>query len=216
MQKKFQKRFFGLILGIALLVNTTAVFAQETDDPDTPDYEETYEGMSLCLPGIYLVPPKDCLPLGPSETLTKWAREGVSIPEIPLNAKHPDSSFLPVEKEYAKLNVADGVQAAWYPSIDAAISGWGASHNVPIGKTLYVSYKELAYNYNDAYVQNDIGEWIRASPTYYSTFQGLLFNQQPDVNFGWIIDTIKPAREPSTFAEVVDEEFPPQYRRPGL
>ncbi len=207
MRQKHQKLLLGLLFAVALLLNTGSVFAQDSSDPVTPEYEETYEGLPLCLPNVYLVSPTDCLPLGPSENLTKWAREGIYIPDEPLDAAHPESSFLPVDRQYAKLNVANGVQAAWYPSLDGAISGWGPSNYVPIGDTLYISYEKISYNYNDAYVQNEIGEWIRASPTNYSSFQGLLFDQQPEGNFGWIIDAVNPRREPSTFAEVVNESL---------
>jgi hypothetical protein len=51
------------------------------------------------------------------------------------------------------------------------------------------------------------GEWIRASPTTYSTFQGLLFTQQPNYNFGWIIDATNPRREPSFNAATVKESL---------
>lgn len=204
MRQKYKNIFPGLLLSITLILNTTTVFAQDTSDPDSPNYEETYEGLPLCFPNIYTISPADCLPLGPSENLTKWALEGISIPEVPLDAQHPDSNFLPVDRQYAKLNVANGVQAAWYPSLDAAITGWGASNYVPIGDTLYISYDEISYNDNNAYVQNEYGEWIRASPTNYSTYQGLLFDQQPEGNFGWIVDSVNPRREPSTFAEIAN------------
>ena len=179
----------------------------EPEPQETFDYEETYEGMPLCLPGVYPIAPSDCLPLGPSETLTSWAEEGITIPEQPLAAYHPDSSYTAVDRQYAKLNVADGVQAAWYPSLDAAVTGWGASNYVPIGTTLYVSFDNISYNNNNSYVQNEYGEWIRASPTIIPTFQGLLFNEQPKEQFGWLIDTINPRREPSVYAETLDEEL---------
>ncbi|NPV39895.1 MAG: L,D-transpeptidase [Anaerolineae bacterium] len=175
--------------------------------PTLPAYQESYEGLPLCLPGVYLIAPVDCLPMGPSETLTKWAREGISIPDQPLIASHPDRSLLVLNKNYAKLNVGEGVQAAWYPDMASAISGWGASHYVPIGNTLYISYDKIGYNGGDAYVTNALGEWIRASPTVYSDFQGLLFAQQPKNDFGWIIDLVNPRREPSYNAAILNEQL---------
>ncbi len=185
----------------------TAVQPTSTSTPALPDYQETYDGLPLCLPDVYLLAPADCLPMGPSETLTKWARQGISIPDQPLIASHPDSSFLTVERKYAKLNVAEGVQAAWYPDLASAISGWGASNYVPIGTTLYVSFDNISYNGSDAYVQNEYGEWIRASPTVYSNYQGLLFTEQPKNDFGWITDLVNPRREPSYNAAIVNEQF---------
>ena len=53
---------------------------------------------------------------------------------------------------------------------------------------------------------NERGEWIRASPTNYSTFQGLLLRSSvPDNNFGWIVDLVNPRREPSFNAPIVNE-----------
>lgn len=197
----------GLLLIGSLLLDTSIVFAQEDTDPVLPDYQETYDGLPLCSPGVYLVAPADCLPMGPSDTLTKWARKGITIPAQPLLAKHPDASLLAVDRQYAKLNVTDGFQAAWYPSIEAAVAGWGASNYVPVGKTLYVSYYNVTYNENNAYVQNEHGEWIRASPTTYSSYQGLLFEKQPQNDFGWITDIVTPRREPSFNAEPLKEEL---------
>jgi len=197
-----------LILIPLLLTHTSVVFAQDSVDPELPnyEYEETYEGLPLCLPGVYLIAPSDCLPMGPSETLTTWARKGFSIPPKPLAASHPDASYLALDKQYAKLNLQSGVQAAWYPSLDAAIAGWGASSTIPIGETLYITYQNVSYYEGNSYLQNGRNEWIRASPTTYSTFQGLLFKQQPD-KFGWITDITTPRREPSIYATAVDEEL---------
>jgi len=207
MQNIVHKAFTAFLLIAVFLSNPTIVSAQEIQDPELPDYQETYEGLPLCQPGVYLLAPQDCLPLGPSATLTYWARRGLNLPPQPLLASHPDQSYLTLDMQYAKLNVPEGYQAAWYPSFDAAVSGWGASHLVPIGNTLYISYKSAAYNGGDAYVQNDLNEWIRASPTQYSTFQGLLFDNHPTANFGWIIDLVKPRRSPSVNAQEVNEEL---------
>ena len=207
MRLDYRKLISGLLLASALLMNSSATYAQDEVDPVLPDYQETYEGLPLCLPGVYLLSPSDCLPMGPSQTLTKWAREGFSIPEQPLAATHPDSSYLSVDRQYAKLNVQNDMEAYWYPDVGAAVQGWGASNKVQAGTTRYVSFSEISYNGNDAYVTNEYGEWIRASPTKYPTFQGLLFEEQPTANFGWIIDVVNPRREPSYNAEIVNEEL---------
>ena len=101
-----------------------------------------------------------------------------------------------LDQKYAKLNLLPGVQASYFPNLDAAIANWGALSTLPIGQTLYITYKSVSYYDNNPYVTNERGEWIRASPTTYSTFQGLLFKHQPLNNFGWIIDAVSPYREP--------------------
>lgn len=185
-----------LTILLFLLIFST-VSAQDNTDPEHPTFTETYEGLPLCAPGVYLINPVDCLPLGPSATLTKWARKGMTLPLRPLPATHPDPSFTVLDKKYAKLNIQPGTQAAYYPNLESAVAGWGALSTLPIGETLYITYENIAYYEGNPYLANERGEWIRASPTNYSTFQGLLFKQPPANNFGWIIDAVNPRREPS-------------------
>lgn len=173
-------------------VSFSSVFAQDNDDPQIPPFKETYEGIPLCAPGVYLIQPMDCLPLGPSATLTQWARKGMTLPLRPLPAVHPDPSLTLLDKKYAKLNILPGTQASYYPNLESAVQGWGALSTIPPGESLYISYEYVNYYSNNPYVANERGEWIRASPTNYSTFQGLLFKNPPASNFGWIIDTVNP------------------------
>ncbi len=203
----FRKILSTCSLALLFLLTSVPVFAQESSEPALPAYQETFEGLPLCAPGVYLVAPQDCLPMGPSETLTRWARKGLTLPPQPLLATHPDARYTLLSKNYAKLNIPAGEQGAWYPSLEAAIAGWGASNYVPMGVTLFVSYNKVAYSDNKAFVQNEYSEWIRASPTKYSTFQGLLFETQPAGNFGWIIDMVKPRLSPSVNAPQINRDL---------
>jgi hypothetical protein len=54
-------------------------------------------------------------------------------PDQPVIANHPDSSYLVVNKKYAKLNVAQVFQAAWYPDLASAIQGWVLPIMYPLG-----------------------------------------------------------------------------------
>ncbi len=85
--------------------------------------------------------------------------------------------------------------------------GWGALSSLPPGETLYVTYKGLNYFEGNTFVQNERNEWIRASPTNYSTFQGLLFQKTPPTRFGWIIDAVNPTRTPSINAPAANETY---------
>ncbi|TLM99873.1 hypothetical protein FDZ73_20905, partial [bacterium] len=38
----------------------------------------------LCLPGIYIYAPGDCLPTGPSAYLSELAQKGITLPLAPL------------------------------------------------------------------------------------------------------------------------------------
>ena len=53
-----------------------AVFAQDKSNGS----------QELCLPGVYLSQATDCLPLGPSEYLTRMAKSGITFPLAPLAA----------------------------------------------------------------------------------------------------------------------------------
>ena len=187
-------------------INIAAVHAQDAVEPFNPQYEETFEGMPICAPGIYLVPPVDCLPMGPSQALTEWARNGLTLPLKPLPASHPDASLIEIDQNYAKLNLLPGVQASFYPDIESAVQGWGALSTLPIGETLYVAYKNELIHEGNKYVQNERGV-IRASPTEYSSFQGLLLNRPPENDFGWIVDLANPRREPSYKSSIVNEQL---------
>lgn len=202
MTKKAAKSFI-LSLFICLTV-FSAVSAQEETNPENLPMNESYEGLPLCAPGVYLIDPVDCLPLGPSATLTSWARKGMTLPLRPLPASRPDASYTILDKKYAKLNILPGTQAAYYPNLESAVAGWGALSTLPPGETLYISYEGVTYYENNPYLTNERGEYIRASPTNYSTFQGLLFTKPPANNFGWIIDVVNPRRRPSVNAPAVN------------
>ena len=52
-------------------------------------------------------------------------------------------------------------------------------------------------------MQSDTKEWVRASPTRYSSFQGLLFTRQPSNDFGWIVDDTNPRIDHSSSAKAL-------------
>lgn len=198
MHMKPKKIFITLMAALLAAVSISSiVYAQEDVNPKAPKIPQTYEGLPLCIPGVYLIDPIDCLPMGPSMLLTKWAKQGMTLPPRPLPATHPDPSYTLLDKKYAKLNILPGTQAAWYPNLESAIAGWGALSTLPPGETFYISYKDVTYYENNPYLTNERGEWIRASPTTYSNFQGLLFFQQPANNFGWVLDNLNPHKAPS-------------------
>ncbi len=209
--RNIMRKLLGFVFTLTIAFSSTQfVFAQDSDDPIFPAYEETDEGLPICVPDVYLVPPVDCLPVGPSENLSSWAEKGLSIPLPPLQAGRPSPAYTQIDQKYAKLNLLPGVQAAYYPNIESAVLGFGALSKLPPGETLYVAYEEVATNNGDPYVANGRGEWIRASPTTYSDFQGLLFDRPVENTFGWIVDRVQPRREPSIYAAIVNETLPAQ------
>ena len=197
--------FFVLIM--TLVWNSSAVFAQDGTVPESPAEIATEEEMALCLPGVYLDEPEDCLPLGTSQILTDLAEKGLSIPLQPLLATKPDSSYVTLDQKYAKLNLQEGERASFYPNLDSAVAGVNAFRFLPAGELLYIAYTFQSDVNGGHYVQVETGEWVRASPTNYSTFQGLQFSKTPSNSFGWILDQANPRREPGYEAEVVSEDL---------
>jgi hypothetical protein len=59
-----------IILLIALAVSTAVLLFPQAALAQNLAPVEPYTGIPVCLPDAYLVSPSDCLPLGPSETLT--------------------------------------------------------------------------------------------------------------------------------------------------
>ena len=182
-----------------------AVYGQAETTPEVPDGIATEEDMALCLPGIYLQTPEDCLPLGSSQILTDLAKKGLTVPLKPLPAGKPDAAYVNLDQNYAKLNLQAGVQAAFYPNLDSAAAGINAFRFLPAGNLLYIAYTQQSDVEGKHFVQVETGEWVRASPTYYSTFQGLQFSKPPSNSFGWILDQNKPSREPGYQADLTNE-----------
>ena len=170
-----------------------------------PIVNETFDDLPLCLPGVYLEEPDDCLPLGSSSILTDLAEKGLTIPLKPLTSVRPDSNLVSLDQNYAKLNLQEGVQAAFYPNLDSAAAGMNAIRYLPAGQLLYIAYNVQSDVGGKHFVQIESGEWVRASPTTYSSFQGLQFNTTPANSFGWILDQNNPRREPSYQADTVNE-----------
>src|SRR5512146_921679 len=66
---------------------------------------EPFPGTALCLPDAYLSKPGDCLPLGPSQTLTDLAKIGLTFPPRPLPAVTPPSELTVSPVQIARLNL---------------------------------------------------------------------------------------------------------------
>src|SRR5262245_22556664 len=64
---------------------------------------EPENGEVVCLPDVYVIPPDDCLPAGPSVTLTALAKLGLTIPERPLPSSRPDPELSKLPYRYFHL-----------------------------------------------------------------------------------------------------------------
>lgn len=178
------------LLSILILTNPFPVI-----QTGGPSLAEDDSGAVLCVPDVYFQPPGDCLPLGPSETLTELARLGINLPLRPLPALSPDPGLNALPYLYYKINPT-GTQL--YPSLESAITKQGANRIIPFGKTLYVVYNQVVDTGKGIYFQLPSGEWMPGDGSRVSipVFQGLEFKSTPRNGFGWAMSDIGVKRYP--------------------
>ncbi len=189
----------------AILV-VIALFSPVSAQAQSAGPVEPYPGAPICMPEAYLTTPAACLPLGPSKTLTELAKKGESYPPKPLPAAHPAPEWMKSPVMIAKYNGDPLEPIKVYSSLEDAAAGNNPVRTIPPGRGLhYVSYTNEARVDGKPYVQLKSGEWVRASPAGFSSFQGLLFSKTPSTAFGWVIDNIKARSAPSFTAPEVGD-----------
>lgn len=192
-----------ILFGLLLVQNATPAQAGDA----TPTGSEPYGGQTLCLPNSYLQDPEDCLPLGPSQILSEMAHQGIPYPPRPLPANTPDDSLNEVSMQYAKINAEEGEQIAIYSSIEDASTGSNALRYLPAGILRFVSYsKKMDFN-GKHFIQLKSGEWMRASPASISNFQGLIFHNNPETSFGWIVESTQSRSGPGYQYPLLDKNL---------
>ena len=189
--------------GAVSLPDTTQ--ANPVVEQTTP--EAALTELPMCKPGVYLISPVDCFLSGPAKALTDLAHKGLFLPLRPLQALKPDAGLVLLDKQYAKLNLIYPSQATFYPNGESAEAGINWLRQMQPGQLQYLSYKSAAVINKHNYVITDKGEWVRASPTKYASFQGLLFDRQLINDFGWIVDATSPRIAPNYNAKTLPEKL---------
>lgn len=190
--KKYLPVLTLLLTFITLLALPSHVQAQ-SDSPDSA-------GKPLCLPGVFLHDPQDCLPLGPSQQITELARQGIKLPLRPLPAFTPEPALAISPVSVARINLPTNEATPLFATFEDAVEGRNPTRTIDPGRTRFVSYIGLQFYNNEPYVRIRSGEWLRASPVAYSDFQGLVFIQTPPNNFGWIVDQAEVRTAPGYLA----------------
>ncbi|HZU86736.1 MAG TPA: L,D-transpeptidase [Anaerolineaceae bacterium] len=192
----------------ALLAGVFAFQAQAQAATDV----EPYTGEPLCLPDIYPGDPVDCLPLGPSRTITSMAQLGIFFPLRPLPSVKPDESYKIAPDAYLKISKSS-VPA--YTSLDAAIAR-NSSYTYAAG-TKYLAVAERIRREDGSYFRLISGFWVAAAEAetscciYSGSFQGLIFRATPTNSFGWTVDEGRPRSGPGYSYPEVGDKFYPQY-----
>jgi lipoprotein-anchoring transpeptidase ErfK/SrfK len=190
---------------LTLLLGASPVAAQT---PAAAPLQEPYGGTALCLPDIYLQTPIECLPLGPSGFLTEMAKKGITFPPRPIPASHPGPQYDVVDAKYAKISLPNEERAPVFPTLDAAVSGENPSRYIDPGLLRYMSYTSQQDVDGKHFILLKSGEWMRASPAGYTSFQGWVLHGTLRNTFGWIVDQAEVRAAPGYKSPVVDATYP--------
>jgi len=170
-----------------ILLTPQAVRAQESTPPSEPE-----SGGVVCVPGVYLSQPDDCLILGPSAYLTDLAKLGMTLPPRPLPASKPDPSLNQLPYKYFHLD------DDYVPIYNSPGEKGPGGQQFPPG-FVYVSYVDRVEQGGVYYLMPN-GGWIPGKGARVGelpSFQGLIFNATPPTSFGWAFEQIPVMSAPS-------------------
>jgi len=167
---------------------------------DIQSGQEPASGAVVCTPGVYLKTLDNCLPLGPSQTLTEAAAKKIPYPILPLPAYKPDPALVPVPFQYFKLT--NPKQAFYlFPSVDDAMASEKSNNPLGPGEVI-ISYQARVENSKGVFYETMDGHWVRgdwgARLAMHQPFQGLLFSSTPRNSFGWVLGDVKSYTTPGT------------------
>ena len=166
----------------------TPTRAQGGDEPQP----EPVSGSVVCVPGVYALPPIDCLPLGPSADLTRIAAEGIPYPILPLPAYPPDPGLVDIPYLYLKLTVEEEA-FYFFDSLGDAMENSESGLSAGPG-FVYLSYIERVENDAGVFYRLRSGAWVRgdfgARAALHQPFQGLRFSSTPGTSFGWVLGEV--------------------------
>jgi hypothetical protein len=161
--------------------------------------------LPLCLPGM----PADgtCLPFGPAQTVIEMKATGFPYPSFDLPAASPSYELNTMPINVAKINLDETEPALVYGSAGDAAAGVNPIGQIPAGSLRYITYVTRADIDGNPYLQLAAGGWLRASPASFTDYQGLLFFENPQNDFGWIIDQTPSYLEPSLSAQTTGKTY---------
>lgn len=181
-----QSKMIRLLISFFIFVQGFSFVSQPVPKPPRAEVFRASNNM-LCLAGIYLTDPQDCLPIGPSSYITQMAIVGISLPLITLPSHPIDSQLSELPYSYALLG--EGPTPV-YASLQDAISGKNEIRTIEAGRLRYVSY--LTYTdtgYGRFFLLPD-NTWLSVSSRVslpHSFPGGIELYRIPGNSFGWIL-----------------------------
>jgi hypothetical protein len=170
-----------------ILVLQGFVFVQPPTGVSAQVPQSTSQRSILCMPGIYMTDPLDCLPLGPSVYRTKMASEGFNLPLINLPSHPVDPQLGEIPFQYAELG--DGPTPV-YPTLQDAMDGKNEVKQIDPGKLRYVSYIDYKETDKGRFFQLPDNTWVSVSSRVsvpHSYPGGVEFTRTPNIPFGWVL-----------------------------
>ncbi len=170
----------------------------------TQGAQSPYVSDLLCLPGIYMTDPQDCLPLGPSGYMTQMAQQGFSLPLIALPSHPIDNQLAVLPFNYAELG--DGPTPV-YASLEDAVAGRNPLRQIDPGKLRYISYIDYEETAAGRFFELRDTGWVSVSSRVsvpHSYPGGIEFGRTPIQAFGWVLPfapEISTKRTPGTAAD---------------
>jgi hypothetical protein len=143
----------------------------------------------LCLPGIYMYDPGDCLPTGPSSYLTQMAEKGLTFPIARLAYTPVDPALGQVDTSYGEVV---NMPAPVYASIDDALGSSKKSASERLnGQFVFISYssnqqiegKKIYEIRPGAYMTGNYISRLGVLPP----GRGIIFTSTPLTAFGWVL-----------------------------
>jgi lipoprotein-anchoring transpeptidase ErfK/SrfK len=181
-----------LLTGIAIAILFVAQLDSSAARADAPAQADSSAPEVLCLPGVYILTPQDCLVAGPAAYLTRMADKGITFPLTPLPARPPAVELTYNLYQYARLKENEATPV--YASAEDAFKDQNPVTAIEAGGLRYISYIDEAYlsggEKPDAF-QLRSGGWVAARnimrrENAITRFQGLELTRTPNRPFGWV------------------------------
>lgn len=193
------KRILLIILFVGFMLVPFNRAGAQGFEPSTGTQIDDYFSEPLCLPGM--AENNQCQFYGPAETAAEMQKAGFPYPPRDLPAASPSPAYSLMPVYVAKINLDETEPAPIYGSFEDAVARTNPVSQIAQGSMRWVSYiNRMDYDGN-AYVQLSSGGWMRAAPAAYTTFQGLLFFDNPRNDFGWVVDQTPTYTAPSFAAQ---------------
>ncbi|MEA3441439.1 MAG: L,D-transpeptidase [Chloroflexota bacterium] len=200
-----QKRIPLLLILISLWFT---LFVGQGSANYAPETSPSSRSRPACSPEEDTAAYGDCLLLGPArhrynqkETRTQVSENPQTPPTGPFTPTALDPSYSLLPYYYARVTRDN---APVFSSLDAAVQSGPVLRRIEPG-FVYVTYIDAAEVDGKRYYMIEPGAWMRGADVSRvgvpQTFQGLLFSQTPEGQFGWLRNQVESKRTPGYYPD---------------